>query len=58
MTAKDQKGFILGSPLGEGPTAGTNKDLEDAIYAMKEGEVTKTPIKVGDNWVHRRRHKT
>ena len=27
MTAKDQKNFILGSPLGEGPTAGTNEAL-------------------------------
>ena len=51
LTAKDSKSFILGSPLGEGPTATTNDDLENAIYAMKDGDVTKTPIKVGDNWV-------
>ncbi len=50
MAAKDQKGFVLGSPLGEGPTAGTNLALEDAIFALKSGEVTKTPLKVGDNW--------
>lgn len=50
MTAKDQKNFVLGSPLGEGATAGTSEELEDAIYAMKAGDVTKTPIKVGDNW--------
>ncbi len=50
MTAKDQKGFVLGSPLGEGPTAGTNQALEDAVYGLKAGEVTKTPLKVGDNW--------
>jgi len=50
MTAKDQKNFVLGSPLGEGPTAGTSEALQDAIYAMKVGDVTKTPIKVGDNW--------
>lgn len=50
MKAKDQKNFILGSPLGEGPTASTNEALEDAIYAMKDGEVTKTPMKLGDNW--------
>ena len=50
MTAKEQKGFILGSPLGEGPTAATNEALEDAVYALKSGEVTKTPLKVGDNW--------
>lgn len=50
MKAKDQKNFILGSPLGEGPTASTNQVLEDAIYAMKAGDVTKTPMKLGDNW--------
>ena len=50
MAAKDQKNFILGSPLGEGPTAGTSEALEDAVYAMKAGDVTKTPIKIGDNW--------
>jgi len=50
LTAKDQKNFILGSPLGEGATASTNEALENAIYALKVGEVTKTPLKVGDNW--------
>jgi peptidyl-prolyl cis-trans isomerase D len=50
LKALDSKGFILGSPLGEGPSASTSPQLEDAIYAMKEGEVTKTPLKVGDNW--------
>ncbi|MFL6467069.1 MAG: SurA N-terminal domain-containing protein [Pyrinomonadaceae bacterium] len=51
LTAKDSKAFILGSPLGEGPTATTNEALENAIYSMKDGEVSKTPIKVGDNWM-------
>ncbi len=51
LKAKDQKNFVIGSPLGEGPTAATNEALEDAIYAMKVGDVTKTPLKVGDNWV-------
>ncbi|MEO7659538.1 MAG: peptidyl-prolyl cis-trans isomerase, partial [Pyrinomonadaceae bacterium] len=50
LKAKDQKNFVLGSPLGEGPTAATNAALEDAVYALKSGEVTKTPLKVGDNW--------
>jgi peptidyl-prolyl cis-trans isomerase D len=50
LKVQDQKSFIIGSPLGTGPTASTNKDLEDAIYAMKEGDVTKTPLKIGDNW--------
>ena len=50
LKAQEQKAFILGSPLGQGPSASTNEALEDAIFAMKEGEVTKTPLKVGDNW--------
>lgn len=50
LKAQDQKSFILGSPLGQGPTASTNEQLEDAINNLKEGEVTKTPLKVGDNW--------
>lgn len=51
LKAVESKSFILGSPLGEGPSASSSKELEDAIYAMKDGEVSKTPIKVGDNWV-------
>jgi len=50
LKALDQKGFILGSPLGQGPSASTNEQLEDAVYGLKSGEVTKTPLKVGDNW--------
>ncbi|HEY0657545.1 MAG TPA: peptidylprolyl isomerase, partial [Pyrinomonadaceae bacterium] len=50
LKAQEQKGYILGSPLGQGPSASTNDALEDAIFAMKEGEVMKTPLKVGDNW--------
>jgi len=51
MKAKDQKAFVLGTPLGEGSSASTSEALEDAIYAMKVGDSTKTPIKLGDNWV-------
>lgn len=50
LTSKEQKNFILGSPLGEGPTAGTSEALQDAVWALKVGEVTKNPLKVGDNW--------
>lgn len=50
LESKNKKDFVLGSPLGDGPTAGTSEELEDAVYALKAGEVTKTPIKVGDNW--------
>ena len=50
LKAADAKSFILGSPLGQGPLATTSDALEDAIYGMKEGEVTKTPIQIADNW--------
>jgi len=50
LKVTDKKDFVLGSPLGEGATAGTNEALEDAVFGMKSGDVTKTPIKIGDNW--------
>ncbi|HJS51197.1 MAG TPA: SurA N-terminal domain-containing protein, partial [Pyrinomonadaceae bacterium] len=43
LKSQESKSFILGSPLGEGPSASTNEELENAIFAMKAGEVTKTP---------------
>ena len=50
LKAVDQKGFIIGSPLGQGPSASTSEELENAIYAMKDGDITRTPVKIGDNW--------
>ena len=50
LKAQDAKSFILGSPLGTGPSAATSEALEDAIYNLKAGEVTKTPVMIGDNW--------
>jgi peptidyl-prolyl cis-trans isomerase D len=50
LKSQEQKGYIVGSPLGQGPSASTNEALEDAVYALKLNEVTKTPLKVGDNW--------
>jgi parvulin-like peptidyl-prolyl isomerase len=50
LEAEESKGFVLGSPLGKSESAGTSKDLEDAIYNLRAGETSKTPIKVGDNW--------
>lgn len=47
----ESKSYSLGSPLGTGPSASSNKELEDAIYALKDGEVTKKPINIGDSWV-------
>jgi peptidyl-prolyl cis-trans isomerase D len=48
LKAEESKGFILGSPLGTGTAATTNQALEDSIYGLKQGEVTKTPIQIGD----------
>ncbi len=50
LKSQEQKGYIVGSPLGQGPSASTTEALEDAVYALKANEVTKTPLKVGDNW--------
>ncbi|MFN0138730.1 MAG: SurA N-terminal domain-containing protein [Pyrinomonadaceae bacterium] len=50
LAAKDQKNFVLGSPLGEGASAGTNEAFETAVYALKAGEAAKTPFKIGDDW--------
>lgn len=46
----EAKSYSLGSPLGTGPSASTNKELEDAVYAMNVGETTKKPINIGDSW--------
>jgi peptidyl-prolyl cis-trans isomerase D len=43
-----EEGFKLSSTLGK---AGTSSAIDDAIYNLKQGEVSKTPIKVDDKWV-------
>jgi peptidyl-prolyl cis-trans isomerase D len=43
-----EEGFKLGSSLGK---AGISKALDDLIYLLKPGEVSKTPIKIEDKWV-------
>ena len=43
-----EEGFKLSSTLGK---AGSSPALDDAIYSLKQGELSKTPIKVGDKWV-------
>jgi peptidyl-prolyl cis-trans isomerase D len=50
LKAQEAKSFILGSPLGQGPSAATSDALEDAVFGLRVGEVTKTPVKIGDNW--------
>ena len=48
LEAKTSEKYRLGTPLGE---AGTSPAADDAIYGLKEGELTKTPLKIGDTWV-------
>ncbi len=43
-----EEAYKLGTPLG---TAGSSPALDEAIYALKTGEVTKNPMKVGDAFV-------
>jgi len=43
-----EQDFKLGATLGK---AGTSPALDEAIFGLKEGQVTKTPIKVGESWV-------
>ncbi|MCW5962207.1 MAG: peptidyl-prolyl cis-trans isomerase [Pyrinomonadaceae bacterium] len=50
LKAQESKSFVVGSPLGQGPTATTSEALENAIYGMKEGDVTKEPVSIGENW--------
>ncbi len=48
LKAQTEEGFRLGRPLG---TLGADLSMDDAIYALKAGEVTKNPLKVGESWV-------
>lgn len=48
LKAETEEGYKLGAALGE---AGTSPALDEAIYSLKTGEVTKSPVKVGDTWV-------
>lgn len=43
-----EEGFKRESTLGK---AGASDVLDDAIYNLKEGEISKTPIRVDDKWV-------
>jgi peptidyl-prolyl cis-trans isomerase D len=43
-----EEGFKLTSTLGK---AGSSTALDDVIYSLKDGEISKTPIKVDDKWV-------
>jgi peptidyl-prolyl cis-trans isomerase D len=46
--ASTEDAYKLGTPLGK---AGTSPALDEAIYAMKTAEVTKSPIKIAETFV-------
>jgi peptidyl-prolyl cis-trans isomerase D len=48
LKAEDEPAFNLGRPMG---TAGADAGIDTAVFALKAGETTKTPVKVGDKWV-------
>lgn len=48
LKAQDEDAFKLGRALG---AVGADPALDSAVFALKAGEVTKSPIKVGDKWV-------
>lgn len=48
LEAMTEESYKLGAPLGQ---AGTSPAADDAVFNLKEGEVTKAPLKIGDNWV-------
>jgi peptidyl-prolyl cis-trans isomerase D len=46
--AGNDDGFKLGAALGK---AGASPQLDELIFAMKDGEMLKAPVKVGDNFI-------
>lgn len=48
LEAKPLPSYKLGTPLAE---AGTSPAADEAISNLKEGEVTRTPIKIGETWL-------
>lgn len=48
LEAETEIDYKLEAPLGK---AGTSPELDEALFALKAGEVMKAPVKVGNNWV-------
>ncbi len=48
LKAETAEAYKLGSPLG---TVGTDPAADNAIAALKSGEIDKTPVKIGESWV-------
>jgi peptidyl-prolyl cis-trans isomerase D len=54
LEAKTSDNYKLGSPLdttGANPIGGGMGSTDDAVYGLKEGEVTKSPVKTGETWM-------
>jgi peptidyl-prolyl cis-trans isomerase D len=48
LEAKTIEKYKAGQPL---EAAGTSPAFDEAIFNLKEGEVTKTPVQIGDTWI-------
>jgi peptidyl-prolyl cis-trans isomerase D len=48
LEVSTEDSYKVGTPLGK---AGTNPAIDEAVFGMKSGEVTKTPLKIGDTFV-------
>jgi len=48
LEVSNEDAFKLSNPLGK---AGLSPALDEAIYGLKAGEVMKTPLKIGDNYI-------
>lgn len=50
LKAADSKDYKVGAPLGEAGASASGEEVDEAIYAIKAGEVTKKPLKSGENY--------
>ena len=48
LEGSTEEGYKLGGTL---PDAGASPALDDVIFALKSGEVAKTPVRVADHWI-------
>lgn len=48
LKVEESKDYTVGAPLG---VAGTSPATDDAVFALRAGGVTKTPLKNGETWV-------
>lgn len=50
LKAADAKDYKIGSPLGEAATSASSPALDEAIYNLRAGDITKAPIKAGESY--------